>query len=157
MNLYLRTPTTNDYLILASWLPYAAACQRWAGPRLPFPFAAEDLPTLLAWPEGGESSYALVDSSGRLCGFGQHWVFQAGSVHLGRIIVAPNTRGCGYGRELCQHLISAALNATSAAAVTLRVYRDNQVAVKLYLSLGFVEITAESTEYMLFMRMLVHR
>jgi ribosomal protein S18 acetylase RimI-like enzyme len=157
MNLSLRTPTTNDYLVLASWLPDAAACQRWAGPRLPFPFAAEDLPTLLAWPEGGESSYALIDSSGRLCGFGQHWVFQAGSVHLGRIIVAPNTRGCGYGRELCQHLITAALNATSATAVTLRVYRDNQVAVKLYSSLGFVECAAESTVDMLFMRAKVNR
>jgi [ribosomal protein S18]-alanine N-acetyltransferase len=153
MKASLRKPEANDYVAIASWIPNAAAGLRWAGPRLAFPFSASDLPTLLAVPGGGESSYSLIDESGIPCGFGQHWVLQPGNVHLGRIIVAPGFRGRGLGRVLCQQLVSAGLRATSATAVTLRAYRDNAVAVGLYASLGFIEVTEESTDEVLFMKM----
>jgi ribosomal protein S18 acetylase RimI-like enzyme len=120
---------------------------------LPFPFSASDLPALLAVPSGGESSYILIDESGIPYGFGQHWVLQPGAVHLGRIIVSPGARGRGLGRVLCLQLISEGLRATSATAVTLRVYRDNLVAVGLYERLGFVEVDEESTDDVLFMKM----
>ena len=157
MNASLRAPTASDYAAIASWIPDAAAGLRWAGPRLSFPFAASDLSALLAVPGGGEFSYSLIDESGSPCGFGQHWVLQPGAVHLGRIIVAPDARGRGLGRVLCQQLVSAGLHATSATAVTLRAYRDNLVAVGLYSSLGFVEVAAESTDDVLFMKMLANR
>jgi ribosomal-protein-alanine N-acetyltransferase len=153
MNPSLRVPTNSDYAAIASWIPDAEAAVRWAGPHLSFPFGASDLPALLAVPGGGESSYSLIEGSVNLCGFGQHWVLQPGAVHLGRIIVAPDARGRGLGRELCQRLISAALKSTAAEAVTLRAYRDNVVALNLYKNLGFVEIASESTEDMLFMKM----
>lgn len=57
---------------------------------------------------------------------------------------------------LCQQLISAALRSTSATAVTLRAYRDNFTAVELYSSLGFSEVAAESTDDVLFMKMLAN-
>jgi ribosomal protein S18 acetylase RimI-like enzyme len=157
MNASLRTPSASDYAAIASWIPDAAAGLRWAGPRLPFPFTPSDLPALLAVPGGGEFSYSMIDSSANPCGFGQHWVLQHGAVHLGRIIVAPNARGRGLGRVLCQQLISASLHSTSATAVTLRAYRDNLVAVGLYSSLGFVEVAAESTKDVLFMRLLANK
>jgi len=156
MNVSLRAPTDSDYAAIASWVPDAAAGLRWAGPRLPFPFAASDLRELLAVPGGGESSYCLIDESGNPCGFGQHWVLQPGAVHLGRIIVTPDARGHGFGRALCQQLISAALRSTSAAAITLRAYRDNLVAVGLYSSLGFVEVASESTDEVLFMKLMAN-
>lgn len=153
MNVSLRAPTAGDYAAIASWIPDAASGLRWAGPRLSFPFAASELPELLAVPGGGGSSWSLIDGSAEPCGFGQHWVLAPGAVHLGRIIVAPSVRGRGLGRVLCQQLISAALQSPSATAVTLRVYRDNRVAVGLYSSLGFVEVAAESTDDVLFMKM----
>ncbi|MBI2747320.1 MAG: GNAT family N-acetyltransferase [Burkholderiales bacterium] len=153
MNTALRTPTSDDYAVIASWVTDAAACLRWAGPRLPFPFAAADLPSLLAIPDGRDSSYCLIDEAGVVCGFGQHWVMQPDAVHLGRIIVAPSARQRGLGRALCRQLISAALHATGATSVTLRAYRDNPIAVKLYGDLGFREVAAESTEDVLFMRL----
>ena len=58
-------------------------------------------------------------------------------VHLGRIIVSPAQRGRGKGRELCERLVARAVQATGAGAVTLRVYRDNETALGLYLRLGF--------------------
>lgn len=118
-----------------------------------FPFAADQLPGLLAIPDGGAQGYCLIDRHARVCGFGQHWVLAPGAVHLGRIIVSPDARGSGLGRDLCRHLISRATQATGASAVTLRVYRDNPVALALYASLGFTAVEAASTEELLLMTM----
>lgn len=148
----LRAPASGDYLAIAGWIPDARAAQRWAGPQLPFPFPAAELPALLAMPDGGKSSYCLVDACGALGGFGQHWVITPGAVHLGRIIVSPDMRGQGVGLALCEQLIAAALQATGAGKITLRVYRDNLAALRLYRSLGFVEDPATSTSDVLAMQ-----
>jgi [ribosomal protein S18]-alanine N-acetyltransferase len=150
----LRTPRPADYLAIASWVPDAAACIRWAGPRVLFPFAAAELPTLLS-VAGGES-LCLAETELAACGFGQYWVVNQGAVHLGRIIVSPASRGKGLGRELCRRLISRAIQATGAGAVTLRVYRDNPTALHLYSRLGFAPVEPESTEEVLFMEMRVN-
>ena len=156
MKTSLRAPAESDYEAIASWITDAEACLRWAGPRLSFPFLASDLPALLAIPGGNEFGYCLVDESGAPCGFGQHWVLQPDAVHIGRIIVAPAARGQGLGRVLCQQLISTALAETSATVVTLRVYRDNLAAARLYSSLGFSEVADQSSNDVLFMKMLAN-
>jgi ribosomal protein S18 acetylase RimI-like enzyme len=150
---HLRAPASSDYAIIASWIADAAAAHRWAGPFLPFPFSAADLPVLLAGPGNGETNHCLADDSPGPLGFGQHWTSQPGTVHLARLIVAPHVRGQGMGRRLCQHLIAAALQSTDARTVTLRAYRDNLAAVRLYESLGFTEMIGESTPDILFMKM----
>lgn len=75
-----------------------------------------------------------------------------GAVHLGRIILAPAARGKGLGRVLCRQLATRAVHSTGANTVTLRVYRDNPVAVALYTGLGFTPVESESDEDVLFMR-----
>lgn len=151
-NTFLRAATSEDYLAIAWWIPDARAASRWAGPLLPFPFSAQDLPALLAMPDGGKASHCLVDASGALAGFGQHWVVHPGSVHLGRIIVSPLMRGRGIGRALCERLIAAAFDATHAGTITLRVYADNLAAISLYRSLGFSEQAAEQAGEVLLMQ-----
>ena len=151
MSFSLRQPDTADYVALTSWIPDAKACARWAGPRLGFPFTAADLPGLLS--DVGGYSYSLIDGDGGILGFGQHWAPKPGAVHLGRIILSPAQRGKGHGRHLCQLLINRAVEVTQASTVTLRVYRDNAVAIALYTSLGFSEQQEESTQELLFMRL----
>lgn len=149
MQTTLRTPEKADYKTIGSWIPDKKACTRWAGPSVPFPFAAANLPELLA-VEGG-SSYCLSDSDNRCVGFGQFWPGKQGAVHIGRIIISPETRGKGAGRLLCEKLMAKAWQSTGASTVTLRVYRDNPAARSLYSSLGFSVIESESTDDLLFM------
>ncbi|HSI58241.1 MAG TPA: GNAT family protein [Ideonella sp.] len=146
----LRDPLPADYDALATWVPDARACMRWAGPRVSFPFSAAGLPAQLA-VAGGQSSF-LDEGDGSPAGFGQHWVATAGAVHLGRVIVAPAMRGWGLGVVLCRLLMAQAVARTGASEVTLRVYRDNLVALRTYTGLGFVPVEAESDVTVLFMK-----
>lgn len=143
MNLTLRAPTAADYDVVASWIPDASACARWAGPQVRFPLVASDLPSLLAAPGGG--SFCLSEGRDRPVGFGQFWVKAPGSVHLGRIIVSPQERGRGLAKVLCQLLMAEATRSTGAETITLNVSRDNAAAVAVYAKLGFLVVEAKST------------
>lgn len=149
MSLTLRPARPSDFLVLSTWIPDAAACTRWAGPRVPFPFAPDHLEGLLEARE--RSSHGLWKDGATLVAFGQHWVLTPGRVHLGRIIVAPEARGRGFGHALCRQLMAEAVQATGAHSITLRVYRDNAVAQRLYAGLGFAPVAAESDEEAWFM------
>ena len=138
----LRQPFPTDYPILASWIGDARQCLRWAGSRIPYPFAVQDLPQLLVVPLPGATSWSLAGEGGELLGFGQLWEREPGCAHLGRIIVAPAVRGRGVGRILCAQLIAKAAEC-GYGRFSLRVYRDNASAVHLYQALGFAEIASE--------------
>jgi [ribosomal protein S18]-alanine N-acetyltransferase len=145
----LRQASASDYETIVTWLPDAEATRRWAGPRVTFPFTAPELELQVQVPGG--KSYVL-QSGAAVVAYGQHWVLAKPAVHLGRLIVAPTHRGKGLGRELCVQLIAAAIQATGASAVTLRVYRDNTNALALYRALGFKPEAEESEGQVLFMR-----
>jgi ribosomal protein S18 acetylase RimI-like enzyme len=149
--LMLRPPVAADYAAVATWIPDAEACVRWAGPQLAYPFDAGALPQLLAVEHG--ASYALCDAQAALLGFGQYRLRQPGTAHLCRIIVAPEARGQGMGKALCRLLIDEASRATAADAVTLRVYRDNLAAYAVYLDLGFVPTDEEADAEVLMMKL----
>jgi ribosomal protein S18 acetylase RimI-like enzyme len=142
MNPALRNPIASDYETIASWIPDAMACARWAGPHLRFPFVFQELPDLLVVPNACSFSMTMKDSIP--LAFGQFWRRNESTVHLGRIIVSPEKRGRGYGKALCKLLIAEALHATNAEKISLRVYRDNVIAFSIYSALGFVVVESES-------------
>jgi ribosomal-protein-alanine N-acetyltransferase len=151
MTVRLRETRQSDYDVIASWIPDADACLRWAGPRVGFPFSVEELTQILT--AAGSAGVCLEADDEDPCGFGQYWSRDDETVHLGRLIVAPACRGKGLGRELCVRLIRRVVDVTGARAITLRVYRDNMTAVTLYQSLGFVAVDTESTSSAVLMRM----
>ncbi len=155
MTCRLDPPQPIDYETIASWITDATACACWAGPRVPFPFSAQELPRLLAIE--GVESWCLTDKTTSTCGFGQFWGAAPGVVHLGRIIVSPTKRGKGYGRTLCQQLIEKAVHKTGAGEITLRVYRNNSAALSLYVDLGFLVDDSKSTDEVLFMKAAVRQ
>lgn len=136
MNYHLSTPNPSDYEQLASWITDAWSCSRWAGPSVPFPFDANDLPK---WLSAGIGHSLTLRQQGQtdLLGFGQWFDKGYGLVRLARIIIAPNQRGKGLGRILCQQIMDNARTSMAVETFSLGVYRDNPAALATYLRLGF--------------------
>jgi len=150
MDHLLQPVLPAHFAVIAGWLDSPAATLRWAGPGVPFPLPADDaFAAALALPS--RPGWALLDADGTCVGFGQYWRTTPGSTHLGRIIVSPQERGRGMGRILMRALCAEAVRHTDAVQLTLKVYRDNPVAVALYRDLGFVASEEASTPELLFM------
>jgi [ribosomal protein S18]-alanine N-acetyltransferase len=144
MPLILRRPHAADYAELATWIPDADTSHRWAGPQLKFPFSADELPGRLNGP--GVTSVVLTDESDAPLGFGQFWVREAGSVHLGRIVVlSPVARGRGFGTALCRLLLDRAMNTCEVTTATLRVRRDNVSAMHSILGWASCQLKKDRT------------
>lgn len=149
MDYVLQPVQPSQFAVVAGWLDSPEATLRWAGPGVPFPLPAEAFAAALALPS--RPGWTLQDADGTCLGFGQYWRTTPGSMHLGRIIVSPQARGRGLGRELMTALCAEALRSSAAVQLTLKVYRDNQAAVALYRDLGFVASEDASTPELLFM------
>ncbi|MEM9620186.1 MAG: N-acetyltransferase [Pseudomonadota bacterium] len=82
-----------------------------------------------------------VDHHNQLCGLilvtlRPELLSQAASAHLEAIVVAPQARGQGLGRELLEHAESSA-QAHGATSLTLHVFANNQRARALYDQQGY--------------------
>jgi ribosomal protein S18 acetylase RimI-like enzyme len=75
-------------------------------------------------------------------------------VHLARLIVDPQQRGKGYGRLLCVRLMETARSRQFVDRFTLNVCRDNDVALRLYHSLGFQPNSESDAGSVIAMRLL---
>jgi|GEM_PF-1324165 len=128
-----RRAGLEDLREIAAWITTPRECELWAGPRLPFPPDLDLLPADIDLFNA--DSVAMVED-GRLTGFGQVIYMDIHRAHLARIIVAPDRRGCGYGRELVRELLRRAQR-HGYALVSLYVDRDNRRALSLYAGFGF--------------------
>ena len=116
------------------WFPDSDACHTWGGVEFRFPFTEitfredaklESLPT-----------WALVGNDGTFVGFGQYYL-RVGRCHLGRLVVAPNARGCGFGSMLVHELCKKGSVKLGVDSFSLFVHPGNESAVRLYQRLGF--------------------
>lgn len=138
----LRKAKKTDLKIIISWIPDAIICRRWAGPKVRFPLNIENLSEDIAFADN--NCYCLKNKKSMVA-FGQLLAKENGFLHLARIIVDPSKRALGYGRLLCNELLKMA-GRKGYYKISLNVYRDNPIALKLYESLGFREIVEKSSE-----------
>jgi len=82
-----------------------------------------------------------VDEAGVLQGFAQVIsVSNEYPTHLARVIVNPQLRGQGIGRNLLEQIVKTLRKQESSLRLSLNVYAENALAVKLYHSMGFKEV-----------------
>jgi [ribosomal protein S18]-alanine N-acetyltransferase len=146
MEYTLQPATLADLRVILTWITSPDSLKLWGGPSLTYPSTPEQI-----WQEIGASSenaFSLVDPAGVVVGFGQTFLREPGSVHLGRIIVSPARRGQGLGRILCQELIQSGSIHCRPARFTLNVYKDNMPAFTLYTSLGFSVLSEDPEQNM---------
>ena len=130
----LRESTIDDLYIIITWIPDKESCGLWAGPYVKFPCSADLLKEDIRF--SGNNSFSLISNTEELIGFGQ--IFEKNNrLHLARIIVAPEYRGKGFGRRLCQCLIQEGLKRFGRKEFSLNVYTGNKNAYNLYQNLGF--------------------
>jgi ribosomal-protein-alanine N-acetyltransferase len=70
----------------------------------------------------------------------------AGEAHLLNVCVRADRQGAGFGRQLVLHAIESCLKA-GAGMLFLEVRPSNNVAAKLYDSLGFAEVGVRKDYY----------
>jgi len=119
---------------LMSWIGSRAQGQQWGGPNFRYPFTAETFAEDARWRE--MPSFALQGAHGQLLAFGQYYE-RLRRCHLGRLIVAPEQRGRGCGRELIVQLIRRGCADLGASECSLFVFKDNARARAVYETLGF--------------------
>jgi [ribosomal protein S18]-alanine N-acetyltransferase len=98
--------------------------------------------TIAAWGnEDNVDAYGVFDGD-RLIAYGEVWIdHDEAEAELARIIVAPDRRQTGVGRELTRLLTARAREAYPD--VYLRVRPGNEVAVKCYGAAGFVRLGSQ--------------
>jgi ribosomal-protein-alanine N-acetyltransferase len=130
----LRLASLNDLNTIVGWIDNAHALRIWAGSGMRYPPTADTLKEDILFSE--KYTFSLTDDQDQLIGFGQV-LERLGRLHLARIIVAPERRGKGFGRVLCENLIQEGIKRFGKKDFSLNVYQNNDVAIKLYESLGF--------------------
>ncbi len=130
----LTRADNGDMDSLMTWLSSASEVDVWGGPKFRYPFTSETFRQDCHWPE--MASYCLRDADGALHAFGQFYD-RNGYMNLARLIVAPEHRGRGLGKELVTRLMQVAADSLALDEFSLFVYRDNTPALRLYQSLGF--------------------
>ena len=86
---------------------------------------------------------ALIE--GKVIGYGGTWVL-VDEAHVTNVVVSPEFRGEGIGRKLMNEMLLKARD-KGAVCATLELRKSNEVALKLYESMGFVMATVRNAYY----------
>ncbi|MEI7578135.1 MAG: ribosomal protein S18-alanine N-acetyltransferase [Armatimonadota bacterium] len=86
---------------------------------------------------------ALVE--GKVIGYGGTWVL-VDEAHVTNVVVSPDFRGQGIGRKLMNEMLVKARE-KGAVCATLELRKSNEVALKLYESMGFIQATVRKAYY----------
>ena len=127
---------------LMQWFPDAASVAVWS-PSTSFPFS-DRVRFILESKLDELPSYMLVDDRDTPLAFGQYYE-RLGCCHLGRLVVAPERRGAGLGRELIMQLMAKGSAELGTARYSLFVLDYNTAARKLYARLGISETAYPET------------
>lgn len=128
-------PATRGHLrAMMAWFSTHQACAFWGGPAFRFPFTEQ---SFFEDAKAAElPSFALIDSVGKLLGFGQYYL-REGRCHFGRLAIDPALRSQGLGARLISFLASAGCKALGVDECSLFVSTGNDRAEQLYARLGF--------------------
>ncbi|RMF85278.1 MAG: N-acetyltransferase [Planctomycetota bacterium] len=125
----------RDAATLASWVGSAQEAF-WLAPRSRPPLTAD---VIASWGQPGGDRLTLRDPVNRaLLAYGEvnPLSLARGSYWLGHLLVDPQCRGRGLGRELTRALLQRAFEHHGARRVTLVVFRDNVAAIACYANAG---------------------
>jgi RimJ/RimL family protein N-acetyltransferase len=140
-DLTLKPLRARDCEAILSWVDSPDELLQWAGPRdFVWPLTSEQLLTDLHAADHRRMPFAAVQTDhGHLVG---HVMLTTLPDHdvgvLGRVIVAPDQRGRGFGAALMQEAVRFGFEKRGLHRIQLAVYDFNLPAIACYQSVGFV-------------------
>lgn len=135
----LRTTTTTDLSTILNWVPTETDMWMWSGPTFTWPL---DFGQLKKYFDDNRRLYwtALDPDSGLATGHASLLVDEDAKImRIGFILLDPDQRGRGLGKELTETAVRAGFDVTNLPAMKLGVYAHNTRARDLYKNLGFEE------------------
>ncbi|SEG87392.1 Protein N-acetyltransferase, RimJ/RimL family [Actinacidiphila yanglinensis] len=137
----LREFEPADGRLLATWVDGPVELWRWSGKNFSWPLDEQQLAAYAAESATPlRRSWMAVDPrDGRAVGHASVRVDAAAAGgRLGRVLVAPEARGKGFGAAMVAGVLTRAFGELGLERVELGVWDDNAAAVRLYEGLGFV-------------------
>jgi len=131
----LDKATESDIDELMGWFANERAVRVWGGPNFRCPFSRETFHADVHWRD--MASYCVRDTQMRFIAFGQFYV-RYDRINFARLIVHPDVRGSGVGKQLLSMLMGASRPVFDLAEYSLFVFKDNTPALACYQSMGFV-------------------
>lgn len=128
----LRNATLRDLRTAAMWVTNQSETDLWTGGKVMYPIDFRQMMEAILWDDA--VNLALGDTP--LLAFGQILDKPDGRLHLARLIVDPERRGEGLGKDLVAGLLYEA-RARQPAVVSLNVHPENAYAIRLYERCGF--------------------
>jgi ribosomal protein S18 acetylase RimI-like enzyme len=135
MDFHVNPAREEHVSLVAGWTLDAEELERWCG-RRDYPLEAE---VVLSWQTEADVRAFVLEGDTTLA-YGELWLDETeNEVELARIIVNPDRRGRGVGREFVRRLLEAARE-TGYPTAFLRVVPDNLVAIRCYEAAGFARV-----------------
>jgi len=139
----LRPYKYSDAPYIINWVGNEFAFTQWCGDKFTYPLTLEKMKEYYHHYEKDENGWIMtaVDETGIPVGhlLMKRADYVAGSIHFGFVIVAPQLRGRGCGKEMVTLAVHYALDILNMKRITLGVFDNNTVAHHCYQSVGFLD------------------
>ncbi len=142
----------KDFEYVAKWINDEKIHALWCGGLIPYPLTCRSFHDILKrnTAEWGDGAYVATEADGTAVGFfcySIHTENNEGFLKL--IVVDPEKRGTGCGRQMLELALKFAFQITGAEQVQLNVYSENHAARRCYERIGFVQraVTEQALSY----------
>ena len=143
MEMRLRPSKAADGKEVVRWIEGERQMRMWCRDRFTYPLTEGQLTEYYRQLEEDEQAWGFtaLDENGRPIGSFRMTVmdYERGHVHLGFIVLSPETRGRGMGRKIVSMAVKYATEFLGMRRVTLKVFDCNPAAKRCYEKVGFSE------------------
>ena len=132
----------QDFDVLRTWITDPRTHAMWCANLMPFPLERRGFEqTLAAFAlKYGDTPFVATANDGKVIGFFSYCLnLELNSGKLKFVVVSPEYRGRGCGREMLALAARYAFEITGADSVRLSVFAENTAALRCYQRAGFVE------------------
>lgn len=136
----------RDFNVIRNWNRDERTHVMWCANRFGYPLRKNAFHSYLReiGQKNGDCAFAATEDDGTVCGFFCYSIDPVNNEGLFKfVMVDPDKRGRGVGKEMLRLALRFAFEITKADLVKLAVFPENTIAVRCYEGVGFTERRSE--------------